>query len=688
MRHGLGSWCWVLGCIGMLGCASGGGVEAGSSDEDLPGAAAHTHQDAPAEQDRDAGLAPDVDAGPGTTPTDPPDSGTAPTQPVTDAGVPTEDALPTPPTYPPVWTEVTSDGNYPKASCRGFLSDDDARPMSGLRCEGRYCDNVQALCEGRGDLAATNVADHPWFSEEQEAFACPADQWVTGMRCSGKYCDSMSLECATLETKDGPIARRRCYFAPALSEETRGSGPDGSMLFPEGFYLAGLGCEGDYCDGLRPYLCRMEGALPQVDMETLVHRFAPRLRFDQEFGTGSGKNSKCFPSDPADYFENVSKRAGSGTDEVLAACNMDYRSIEAGSVPTFYVHDRVGPSLIAIDYWVFYAMQSYCASQVIKVGYHAADWEHVTVLLRQDVHGEYRLERVAFHQHGGWYTRNRGEFELHDGTHPVAYVGKNSHGMYETSGGSGGCLYFADYRNPGAVDMHMDTSRNLVPLRRDNQAPEWMRCDGSWTLPGLDGHCFSSDSSPPHSQAFGYGGCDGQSRLECHAERMKGCAKDGCGDRTQVNEQNAFASEPWDRDAVTLSANHSGLCVEPHMRRRDNGEPIVQAQCAVAEAQRLRLQRRGSGETIRVIESDRCVDIVNRSQEGGARAVQYDCHGESHQQFSMEADDRGLMLRAVHSGQCLDVAGTSADEGANLVQWPCHDGDNQRFTWRYGDVRG
>lgn len=36
-----------------------------------------------------------------------------------------------------------------------------------------------------------------------------------------------------------------------------------------------------------------------------------------------------------------------------------------------------------------------------------------------------------------------------DGTHPIVYSGKNSHGSYHDDGGSGGCCYWEDFRKPG-----------------------------------------------------------------------------------------------------------------------------------------------------------------------------------------------------------------------------------------------
>ena len=60
------------------------------------------------------------------------------------------------------------------------------------------------------------------------------------------------------------------------------------------------------------------------------------------------------------------------------------------------------------------------------------------------------IYRVRYHQHGGFYSRAKGKFQTDrsdGGVHPRSFVGKNSNGQYHDDGGSGGCLYFEDYRN-------------------------------------------------------------------------------------------------------------------------------------------------------------------------------------------------------------------------------------------------
>lgn len=68
------------------------------------------------------------------------------------------------------------------------------------------------------------------------------------------------------------------------------------------------------------------------------------------------------------------------------------------------------------------------------------------------------MHEVMFGQKEGWYTRIAGNYEVHDESHPVAYVGRAGHGFYHDSGGSNTCCYYEDTRNPGkgAVSATMD----------------------------------------------------------------------------------------------------------------------------------------------------------------------------------------------------------------------------------------
>ena len=209
----------------------------------------------------------------------------------------------------------------------------------------------------------------------------------------------------------------------------------------------------------------------------LIESHAPRLRFDSKFGQDSGLDSKCFPSSAHDYFEQ--RKTGT---KPVNLCNQDYNTIQRGEVPAYYMAKECSPNVYVIRYWYFYAWQSACATFIKKFGHHPADWESFVVKIEDG-----QLSRAAYVQHGDWYTKKFGGFETAEGLHPIVYAGKNSHGSYHSAGGIGGCLYWDDFRKPGEKDMHFDTWRQLIEIKRGQDAPPWMNCRGNQCFDGI-GH--------------------------------------------------------------------------------------------------------------------------------------------------------------------------------------------------------
>jgi hypothetical protein len=386
------------------------------------------------------------------------------------------------------WTPATSEeaGAASPAQCSSGL-------VSGLRCTGRYCDNVALKCSTDATLGERSWS--PYFSEEGNGhFICPEGSMVDGVRCSGRYCDNVSVRCAAAPG----LRSHQCYWAPAISEEN-----SGTIDYGAGTYLRGLRCSGRYCDNLESYICQTEksGCTDEACRAEQARRFAPVLRFDQV----QGAKDKCFPSDAGEYY--AIRKSGSRE----RVCNTDAASVENGLVPTYYAYQDCSRDTTVIMYWFFYGYQDTCTG---RLGSHDADWERVAVKIRNG-----RLERVQYYQHGGHYTRQGNELEYFEGTHPIAYVGKNSHGSYHDAGGSGSCLYFEDFRNPGPRDLRLHTWQNLVELKETPDAPEWMRTKSAQyfdgipaplarginlcALPGCDGKDFQIGSA----LCFGQCGC-------------------------------------------------------------------------------------------------------------------------------------------------------------------------------------
>lgn len=534
---------------------------------------------------------------------------------------------------PPEWLPWTTDGSAAIA-CR------DSALTGGVQCNGRYCDNVKLLCRDSG-FTQGNSWWTSWFSEEgSNERICENNGFVTGIKCSGDYCDNISLRCSQLSNGG---TRAKCYWTGPLSEEN-----GGTFVTPESMYVAGVRCAGSNCDNKRFYLCQADAGSAPADLDALARTYAPRIRFDQQFGTGSGEQSKCFPSDPAVYYE---KRAQGVS--AVNLCNKDYSTIANNRVPIYYMAKQCGTNTVIIRYWFFYAWQSTCALDAF--GQHAADWESVAVLI---VNGQ--LARVAFYQHGGWYARNAGNFQTVGGTHPVAYAGKNAHGSYHDDGGSGGCLYFEDFRNPGSNDYHMDTWNNLAVLKRGSGMPVWMNCTGDGCFDGV-GHPIEQTG-----ELCGQGGCN----------------KDGCS-KSDVGGNVPFIVDPSGSDLSLIVAKHSGKALDVLSASTANGASIVQWDAWGGANQRWQFQSTGDGYAQIVSKnSGKCIDVPGSQTGDGVAVTQYSCNSGSNQRFRLVNQGGGYYtIQAKHSGKCLDVYAFSQNNGGKLVQWTCGAGDNQRFRF-------
>ncbi len=125
--------------------------------------------------------------------------------------------------------------------------------VSGITCQGRYCDNIQIFCARfpGADLGRTEW--RPWISEEKGTRNCSANHYVAGLACRGKYCDNLSLYCVELKN----YRTFACAETRSISEEK-----GGSLSFLEGVDKAGqrrlakgIRCSGKYCDNKKFTVC-------------------------------------------------------------------------------------------------------------------------------------------------------------------------------------------------------------------------------------------------------------------------------------------------------------------------------------------------------------------------------------------------------------------------------------------------
>jgi len=131
----------------------------------------------------------------------------------------------------------------------------------------------------------------------------------------------------------------------------------------------------------------------------------------------------------------------------------------------------------------------------------------------------------------------------------------------------------------------------------------------------------------------------------------------------------------------TLSARHSGQCLDVSGSSGAAGAGVVQFTCNGADAEKWQLVSAGGGYYNLVVKSTGyCLDVSGASQTPGATALQWPCNGGANQQWQIVATDSGYStLVARHSGQCLDVFYASQASGATVGQYTCNGGTNQQW---------
>ena len=125
--------------------------------------------------------------------------------------------------------------------------------LSGLRCRGRYCDDLQIRCSNKSNAQLSGEFWTDYFSEEQGMRTCAGgNRVVTGIRCRGRYCDDIQLQCKNLDNIS--INFSNCHFSLWVSEEGQG-GAMGYEILPDDTFPIGVECRGRYCDDKRVYYC-------------------------------------------------------------------------------------------------------------------------------------------------------------------------------------------------------------------------------------------------------------------------------------------------------------------------------------------------------------------------------------------------------------------------------------------------
>jgi hypothetical protein len=136
----------------------------------------------------------------------------------------------------------------------------------------------------------------------------------------------------------------------------------------------------------------------------------------------------------------------------------------------------------------------------------------------------------------------------------------------------------------------------------------------------------------------------------------------------------------------TISANHSGKCLEVYNASLDDGANVQQANCSNCSHQLWLLEQVSDG-YYRIIanHSGKCLEVFNASLDDGANVQQANCSDQDNQLWKLEAVGNGLYkISAKHSGKCLEAFNSTADAAivsdANVYQADFWSHDNQ--VWK------
>ena len=129
--------------------------------------------------------------------------------------------------------------------------------VSGIRCSGRYCDNIEITCTKiPGATVGSDNLWTPWVSEENSspALCGPGPNLIAGFACNGGYCDNVSLYCVPLVN----LRTIHCWQTRAVSEEH-----GGVLSFREGssggiVVATQMSCSGSHCDNKTFHVCEIK----------------------------------------------------------------------------------------------------------------------------------------------------------------------------------------------------------------------------------------------------------------------------------------------------------------------------------------------------------------------------------------------------------------------------------------------
>lgn len=137
------------------------------------------------------------------------------------------------------WTPYVSEEGSGTVSCNSGYA------VRGLQCSGSYCDNMRLYCSNTG-YPSMNTADYYWTefaSEEQGSVFCDYGYVMTGIECDGSYCDNVSLKCTAVRYSSYAAN----YSGGRVSDETS------AQYSSTTYRIEGFSISGRYADNFYPY---------------------------------------------------------------------------------------------------------------------------------------------------------------------------------------------------------------------------------------------------------------------------------------------------------------------------------------------------------------------------------------------------------------------------------------------------
>lgn len=159
---------------------------------------------------------------------------------------------------------------------------------------------------------------------------------------------------------------------------------------------------------------------------------------------------------------------------------------------------------------------------------------------------------------------------------------------------------------------------------------------------------------------------------------------EGDGDGMEAEDSAIeVAEQPFRAGMYSISAKHSGKCLDVTGASGADGAKLIQWSCNGQNNQRFQAVDVGGGEyALIALHSGKCLDVTGASAANGAQLIQFTCHFGDNQRFVViDLTDGYSLIMPKHSGKCLDVSGGSVTGGAPIIQFACHVGPNQRFRF-------